>query len=99
MLKGKLTIGPALDPSQMLCNDIFKYGPSDLKDAKPSANDIDSSFELAKEGYDLELNYKGFEKALQMLAFKIYKKQPSAKYKTDMAHHGGRNLVSIRSKH
>eukprot|EP01083_Nonionella_stella_P074375 201749_1 len=73
-----------VDAWTVLCNDIFKYGPRDLKDAKPSANDIASSFELAKEGHDLELNYKGFEKALQMLASKIYKKQPRAKYKTDI---------------
>jgi len=68
----------------VFCYDIFN---NYLKDGKPSQSDIMSSFQLAKGGHDLELTYKGFENALKNIAFKIYKKKPNAKYKTNIKYH------------
>ena len=69
------------DEWEQLCKDILKQDKNAFnKGGKPSDNDIRASFELAKEGHDLELTYKGFEDAMKNLAEKLYKKKPKAKY-------------------
>lgn len=62
---------------QVLTADILKQDENAfIKGGKPSETDIISSFEIAKKGFDLALNYKSFEAALTNLAQKIYKRQP-----------------------
>jgi len=70
-----------LEEWQLLCADMFKQDKNAFsKGGKPKDNDIVAAFELAKEGYNLQLTYKGFESALQHLASKMYKKKPNQKY-------------------
>eukprot|EP00484_Ammonia_sp_Unknown_P028220 CAMPEP_0197027088 /NCGR_PEP_ID=MMETSP1384-20130603/7064_1 /TAXON_ID=29189 /ORGANISM="Ammonia sp." /LENGTH=229 /DNA_ID=CAMNT_0042455883 /DNA_START=78 /DNA_END=767 /DNA_ORIENTATION=+ len=76
--KGQLL---SLETWMALCGDVLKQDKVAFsRGGKPTEMDITSAFELAKEGTDLALSYKGFEKALQNLARKMYKLRPKAKY-------------------
>jgi len=60
-----------------LCADLLKQDKSAFaKGGLPSKSDIDAAFELAKDGYDLQLTYKAFEVALKNLAQRLWKKKP-----------------------
>jgi len=74
-----------LDEWKKLCLDVLNQ--DNIKNAwsrggKPTETDIDAAYLLSLEdgGFDLELTYKYFEKALSNLAQKIYKKQPKQNY-------------------
>merc|ERR1711937_742528 len=68
----------------MLCGDIFVLMQKTKfqKGGQPDLADVESAYELAKEGHDLDLTYKLFENALKQLAHKLYKKAPKQKYQT-----------------
>ena len=71
----------SLDKWRKLCSDVFKQNKAAFTNGgKPTDNDINASYQLSKEGHDLELTYKLFEKALAALAQRLFKKKPKAKY-------------------
>ena len=67
----------------MLCGDLFLIQKLKFqKGGQPDLADVQSAYEMAKEGHDLDLTYKLFENALQQLAHRVYKKAPKQKYST-----------------
>ena len=74
---------------KLFCKNLFNNGEivdsafkgKNRKGGKPNSYDTYQSFQLAKtQLYHLNLSYIEFEKALQNLAHKIYKKKPKSKY-------------------
>ena len=67
----------------LLCQLIFDRGSEHnafIKGGKPTKLDMAQSYKLAKTGYNLKISRSEFEKALQTLAHKLYKKKPKTKY-------------------
>eukprot|EP01083_Nonionella_stella_P299976 1021756_1 len=70
------------DEWNVLCMEILRKGETSFKNGgKPTNLDYDASFELAKQEYDEQLNYQGFEHALTHLARRMFKPKPNQKYK------------------
>merc|ERR1719295_1337901 len=74
----------SLDEWHLVCAELFKVADgmnAFAKGGKPSELDVDAAYELAKgDSIDIDLSYQLFERALEKLAAKLYKKAPKAKY-------------------
>ena len=67
----------------LMTKDIFEKGIDKTafkKGGKPSKQDMNQSFDLLKSESNDKISYSEFEKALQHLAHKVYKKKPKSKY-------------------